>query len=94
MCLKLINSGNLVMISKSFTINYPYSSRTQHLIVISLSSEIWNTERNELGKEYKTVYCHSAYLTYMWSKYIMQNARLDEAQDGIKIAGRNTNNLR
>ena len=24
----------------------------------------------------------------------MQNARLDEAQAGIKIAGRNTNNLR
>ena len=24
----------------------------------------------------------------------MQNARLDEAQDGIKIAGRNINNLR
>jgi len=28
---------------------------------------------------------HSTYLTYMWSKYIMQNARLDEAQDGIKM---------
>ena len=25
---------------------------------------------------------------------IFQNARLDEAQAGIKIAGRNTNNLR
>ena len=28
------------------------------------------------------------------AKYIMQNAGLDEAQAGIKIAGRNTNNLR
>ena len=27
-------------------------------------------------------------------KYIMQNARLDEAQAGIKIVGRNNNNLR
>ena len=27
-------------------------------------------------------------------KYIMQNAELDEAQVGIKIAGRNINNLR
>ena len=27
-------------------------------------------------------------------EYIMQNARLDEAQAGIKIAGRNINNLR
>ena len=28
------------------------------------------------------------------AEYIMWNARLDEAQDGIKIAGRNINNLR
>ena len=45
------------------------------------------------GKEYvKAVYCHPAYLTYM--EYIMRNAGLDEAQAGIKIAGRNINNLR
>ena len=48
---------------------------------------------SKLGKEYvKAVYCHPAYLTYM--QYIMWNARLDEAQAGIKIAGRNTSNLR
>ena len=42
------------------------------------------------GKEYvKAVYCHPAYLTY-----VMRNSRLDKAQAGIKIAGRNTNNLR
>ena len=28
------------------------------------------------------------------AEYIVQNARLDEAQAGIKIAGRNINNLR
>ena len=28
------------------------------------------------------------------AEYITQNARLDEAQAGIKIAGRNSNNLR
>ena len=28
------------------------------------------------------------------AKYIMRNARLEEAQAGIKIAGRNINNLR
>ena len=28
------------------------------------------------------------------AEYIMRNAGLDEAQAGIKIAGRNTNNLR
>ena len=30
----------------------------------------------------------------LYTEYIMQNAGLDEAQDGIKIAGRNINNLR
>ena len=29
-----------------------------------------------------------------YAKYIMRNAGLDEAQAGIKIAGRNINNLR
>ena len=44
------------------------------------------------GKEYiKAGYCHPAYLTY--AEYIMRNAGLDEAQAGIKIAGRNINNL-
>ena len=30
----------------------------------------------------------------LYAEYIMQNDRLDEAQTGIKIAGRNINNLR
>ena len=30
----------------------------------------------------------------LYAEYIMQNARLDEAQAGVKIAGRNINNLR
>ena len=30
----------------------------------------------------------------LYAEYIMQNARLEEAQAGIKIAGRNINNLR
>ena len=38
------------------------------------------------------VYCHPTYLTYIQS--IMRNAGLDEAQAGIKIAGRDINNLR
>ena len=33
-------------------------------------------------------------LIYLHIEYIMRNARLDEAQAGIKIARRNTNNLR
>ena len=30
----------------------------------------------------------------LYAEYIMRNAGLDEAQSGIKIAGRNINNLR
>ena len=53
--------------------------------------EQWNGSK--LGKDYiKAVYCHPMYLTY--AEYIMWNARMDEAQVGIKIAGKNINNLR
>ena len=44
-----------------------------------------------MGKEYgKAVYCH----VNLYAEYIMRNARLEETQAGIKIAGRNINNLR
>ena len=33
-------------------------------------------------------------LFYFYAEYIMQNARLDEGQAEIKIAGRNINNFR
>ena len=36
----------------------------------------------------------SLYLFNLYAEYIIQNAGLDEAQAGIKIAGRNIGNLR
>ena len=36
----------------------------------------------------------SPYLFSLYADYIMRNAGLEEAQTGIKIAGRNINNLR
>ena len=36
----------------------------------------------------------SPYLFNLYVEYIMRNARLDEAQPGIKIAERNINNLK
>ena len=46
------------------------------------------------GKEYvKAVYCTPC-LFNIYAEYIMQNARLDEAQAVIKISGRNINNRR
>ena len=44
-----------------------------------------------MGKEYtKAVYC----LFNLYAENIKRNAGLDEAQAGIKISGRNINNLR
>ena len=50
---------------------------------------------SKLGEEYvKAIYCHPAYLSLHDAEHIMQKARLDETQAGIRIAGRNCNNLR
>ena len=50
---------------------------------------------SKLEKEYvKAVYCHPPCLFNLYAGYIMRNARLNEAQAGTKIAGRNINNLR
>ena len=49
---------------------------------------------SKLGKEYiKAVYCHPAYLTYMQSTSCEMPGWM-YLQAGIKIAGRNINNLR
>ena len=48
---------------------------------------------SNLGKEYVKIIL-SPCLFNLYAEYIMRNARLDEAQVGIKIAGRNINNLR
>ena len=47
-----------------------------------------------MGKEYpKAVYYHLAYFNF-YAGYIMGNAGLEESEAGIKISGRNINNLR
>ena len=48
----------------------------------------------KLGKEYVQGCVLSPCLFNLYAEYMMQNASLNEAQAGIKIAGRNTNNLR
>ena len=47
----------------------------------------------KLGKEYIKAPL-SPCLCNLYVEYVMCNARLDEAQAGIKIAGRNVNNFR
>ena len=52
------------------------------------------TDRFQLGKGVREGCILSPCLFNLYAEYIMQNARLYEAQAGIKIAGRNINNLR
>ena len=48
----------------------------------------------EIGKEVPQACISSPCLFNLYAEYTMWNARLDEAQAGIKIAGRHINNLR
>ena len=48
---------------------------------------------SKLGKEYIKAYT-SPCLFNLYAEYIMRDVGLEEAQAGIKIAGRNNNNLK
>ena len=52
------------------------------------------TDWFQFGKGVRQGCILSPYLFNLYVVYIMLNARLDEAQAGITIAGRNINNLR
>ena len=52
------------------------------------------TDWFQIGKGVRQGCLLSPCLLNLYAEYIMRNARLDEAQAGIKIAGRNINNLR
>ena len=52
------------------------------------------TDWFQIGKRLRQGCILSSCLSNLYAEYIMQNARLDEAQAGIKIARRNINNLR
>ena len=62
--------------------------KKQHL---ELDMEQWTASK--LGKEYLKAIL-SPCLFNLYAEYIMKNVGLGEAQAGIKIAGRNINNLR
>ena len=50
---------------------------------------VQNSERST-----SKLYTVTQLLFNLYAEYIMQNAKLDEAQAGIKISGRNINNFR
>ena len=52
------------------------------------------TDWFQIGKGVRQVCILSPCLFNLYVEYIMRNAGLEEAQAGIKIAGRNINNLR
>ena len=52
------------------------------------------TDWFQIGKGVHQGCIMSSCLLNLYAEYIMRNAGLDEAQAGIKIAGRNINNLR
>ena len=52
------------------------------------------TDWFQIGKGVHQGCILSPCLFNLYAEYLMQNAALDEAQAGIKIAGRNINNLR
>ena len=52
------------------------------------------TDWSQIGKGVRQGYILSPCLFNFYAEYIMRNAGLEEVQAGIKIAGRNINNLR
>ena len=51
------------------------------------------TDSFQIGKGVRQGCILSRYLFNFYAEYIMRNSGLEEAQAGIKIAGRNINNL-
>ena len=64
-----------------------------HLTCLLRSLYAGQEETVRTGQYVKTVYCHPG-LFNLHTEHITLNAGLDETQAGIKIAGRNINNLR
>src|SRR5574340_1229588 len=69
-------------------------SRQEYWSGVPLPSLHGTTDWFQIGKGVCQGYILSLCLFNFYAEYIMRNAGLEEAQAGIKIAGRNINNLR
>ena len=56
--------------------------------------QLTSSKYEKIGEEVRQSCILSHCLLNLHAEYIMSNARLDETQAGIKIAGRKINNLR
>ena len=76
--------GHLTCILRNLGSGQEATVRTRH----------GTTDWFQIGKGVLQDCILSPCLFNLYAEYIMRNARLDEAQTGIKIAGRNIDNLR
>ena len=60
----------------------------------TVRTEHGTTDSFQIGKGVHQTCILSPYLFSLYAEYVIRNAGLDEVQAGIKIAGRNINNLR
>ena len=60
----------------------------------TVKTELETTDWFQIGKGVRQGCILSPSLFNLYAEYIMRNTGLEEAQAGIKIAGRNINNLR
>ena len=71
-----------------FTLQHKKTKLKEH------KNRILTTDWFQIGTEVRQGCVLSPCLSNLYAEYIMWNAGLDESQGAIKIAGRNTNNLR
>ena len=87
------NCGNFL---KRWESRPPYLPPEKSVCRSSSNSQnwTWKTDWFQIGKGVHQGWMLSPCLFNLYAEYIMRNAGQSEAQAGIKIAGRNINNLR
>ena len=75
--------GHLTCLVRNLYVSQEAAVRTGH----------GTTDWFQIGEGVHRACILSPYLLNLYAEYIMRNTRLDEAQAGIKTAGRNINNL-
>ena len=70
------------------------NTRPPDLHIATVRTGHGTTDWFQIGKGVRQGCILSSCLFTLYAEYIMRNAGLEEAQAGIKIAGRNINNLR